>query len=220
MTNAPTPPPAIKQKPTRSPRQRKLVLGVWIAVAFIAILVAVTGQSGTVSKTSGSTTTAPSAKAEFKAWAAKIRQQLAVCTAETMNVQIVLGQALQDSSQSNLVALSVKAKDAQPLCQMGGTNDILDIGQNNPPSGYPTLSSFPLDLQIWADQDNAAVIGDVEKVANSNGSTASVSSLISDATSADESAATLENQIKQAAQKAGINNFEGLGLPVWGLQQK
>ena len=57
-------------------------------------------------------------------------------------------------------------------------------------------------------------------MANSNGSTASVSSLISDATSADESAATLENQIKQAAQKAGINNFEGLGLPVWGLQQK
>ena len=56
------------------------------------------------------------------------------------------------------------------------------------PAGHPTLQSFRLDFQIWADQENAAVIGDVEKFANSGGSTASVSSLISGVSSADQAA--------------------------------
>ena len=104
---------------------------------------------------------------------------------------------------------------------MTSNNDILNLGNDNPPNGYPTLSSITSDIQVWADQDNQGVIIDVGKVANSNGtSTQDVANLISDSQQADSDAKAIESELATAANQAGVKNFSGLGLPIWGITQK
>ena len=121
--------------------------------------------------------------AAFTSWANKIRGELAVCEAGTVDTGIALSKMIQSSATaSDFVSGSLAAKNAAPGCSITSNNGILDINTTNPPSGYPTLKSITSDLQIWADQDDQQVIIDVGKVANSNGnSTSAISSLISDA---------------------------------------
>jgi hypothetical protein len=104
---------------------------------------------------------------------------------------------------------------------MTSNNDILNLGTDNPPNGYATLSSFSSDISVWADQEDQGVIIDVGKVANSNGnSTQDVANLISDSQQADADANALMGELSTAAKQAGVRNFTNLGLPIWGITQK
>jgi hypothetical protein len=124
-------------------------------------------------------------------------------------------------TSSDFVTASLAAKNGAPACSMTSSNAILDLGNDSPPSGYPTLSSFSTDISVWADQEDQGVIIDVGKLANSNGnSTQDVTNLISDSQQADSDANTLMGELATAAKRAGVHNFTNLDLPIWGITQK
>jgi hypothetical protein len=108
---------------------------------------------------------------------------------------------------------------------MDSNNDILALYTFEPPTGYTSLSGngwggFGQFLQQWANSDTSQVLGDIQSVANDPTSTKDVANLLSDSQKADADATAINAAAKTAAVQAGIKHFSGLGLPVWGLQQK
>jgi hypothetical protein len=215
-------------KSTKTPKTSKFSRrGRWslaiVLVVLIAIIVAVSDHSSTPTLTvAPTTTTAPAHHKIFVAWVNRVRSDLQVCIASTEDVEIALAEMLGTSpTSSDFVTASLAAKNGAPACSMTSSNGILDLGTDNPPNGYPTLSSFSSDISVWADQEDQGVIIDVGKVANSNGnSTQDVTNLISDSQQADADANTLMGELATAAKQAGAPNFTNLGLPIWGITQK
>jgi hypothetical protein len=201
-----------------STQRRFLIFVVFVAVlaAIGAIIAGVTGGKKSATPTHSSQTKT------FVAWVNSVRSDLQVCIASTEDVEIALTGMLGTSpTSSDFVTASLAAKNAAPACSMTSSNAILDLDNDTPPSGYPTLSSFSSDISVWADQDDQGVIIDVGKVANSDGnSTQDVTNLISDSQQADAEANTLMRELSTAAKQAGVRNFTNLGLPIWGITQK
>lgn len=190
--------------------------GALVVLAIVATLV-LPAAAGAAAK--------PTAKqAAFLSWANKIRHDLAPCVAGSEDTEIELSTILSKGSsvgQGDFVSLATAAKNGAPLCAIVSNNGILNINSTSPPSGYPSLKSVTSDLQIWADREDQQVIIDTGKVATTNGnSTDAAANLLSDSQKSDQDAAQINAEVKAAAHRAGVKNWKGLGLVIWGLQSK
>jgi hypothetical protein len=150
----------------------------------------------------------------------QVNKDLGSCIVGIGTTQIELGQSLKSSTETNLINLYQAAKKAEGPCDIVQDNNLLNLGTLNPPSGYPSLKNFSIEIQIWADSTSVTVLKDVEKVANNPSSTDSISNLLSDSQTADTDARELNHLAGEAAKRVGIKNTGGDMLLYWDLTEK
>jgi len=159
---------------------------------------------------------------DFNDFADQVKSDLSTCTNMADLVQIELGGYLVngDSSNFNLVQLDTDSKSAQTACDEAKDGKLASLASLDPPSSISyiqSLSSAAGDTLLWATNDTTAVLHDLQRLAESNGSgVANASQLSTDVAQADHDAGTVRYDFSNAAQRLGIRNFEGVGLITWG----
>lgn len=159
----------------------------------------------------------------YNTLATTVKTDLAGCTAGADDALAAVGLIIQEGSnagEADLVQLDTISKQAQTLCDETKDNDILNLGGLSVPgsiSGMSGLGNVPPDAASWASDDVAAVLHDIQNIAESNGSTVGdASQLQSDESTADSDSTAIYNSFHDAATTLGIAtpaiglvNFEG-----------
>jgi hypothetical protein len=222
---------AAKVKVAKPWYKRKLF---WFVAAIIFIAIAANagssskgGNSETTSSTANSNSSNTNssnnsgAQSALSAYFKQVNYDLSLCVAGIGATQIELSQALSsNATTSDYVSLYSAAKQAEGPCDIVQNNDLLNLGTMDPPSGYPSLNSFSIDAQTWADSDSVTVLKDVEAVANNPSSTADTANLLDDSQSADADGRALVEEAGKAAAAVGIKNTGGNEIIYWGLTEK
>jgi hypothetical protein len=167
--------------------------------------------------TSGATSRAGRA---LNAYFRQVNKDLQSCVVGIGTTQIELSLTLKSSTESNLINLYRAASKAEGPCDIVQNNNLLNLGTLNPPSGYPSLKNYSIEIQIWADSTSVTVLKDVEKVANDPSSTAAISNLLVASQTADANARELNHLAGEAAKKVSIKNTGGDMLIYWDLSEK
>ena len=206
-------------KSARAPGTRRFTKrGRWslaiVLVVVIGIIIAVSGHSSTPP-------THAQEVAAFSSFASTVNQDLSICTASASDIEVEVGELLQNPSsvsQSDLATLDTDSKTAQGSCDQAQNNDILNLGSMSVPGALASLSSlqsFPIDANNWATGDTTAVLHDIQNIAESNGSAvADESQLQTDTATADQDASALNSALAQAAQQLGVKT-PSIGLVTW-----
>jgi hypothetical protein len=229
VATAPTPKitPKVARANAQAARAKARALRPWykkkrfwlLGIVAIIVIASLVGSSSNKNGNGGAPTTAPASPgAALTAYFKQVNSALSRCVIGIGATQIELGQALGTGATSaDYVNLYSAAKQAEGPCDPVQNSALNNIGLSSAPSGYPSLSNFGIDAQIWASSDSVKVLKDIEAYANDPSSTADVATLISDADTADADAHTLNSQAAQAAGKAGVKNIGGDNLLYWGL---
>jgi hypothetical protein len=190
-----------------------------LGIVAIIVIVNIANSNKSGSGGGSTATTAPvNAGAALTAYFKQVNSALSRCVVGIGATQIELGQALgANATSADYVNLYRAANQAEGPCDPVQNDALNNIGLGSAPSGYPSLSNFGIDAQIWASSDSVKVLKDIEAYANDPSSTADVATLITDADTADADAHTLNSQAAQAAGKAGVKNIGGDMLLYWGL---
>lgn len=186
-------------------------------LALVVVAIAVAGNLAAVAP-SGATSKAGKALSKYFK---QVNADLQSCIVGIGTTQIELGYALKaNATPADLVNLYSAARQAEGPCDIAQNNNLLNLGSYNPPSGYPSLNNFSLEIQIWADSDSVTVLKDVEALANHPSSTSAASNLILDAQSADAAAHQLNAWAARAAKRDHVKNTGGDMLLYWNLSTK
>jgi hypothetical protein len=201
---------------------------IWIAIigALIVFAISQNGSSQNGSTTDNAVNSGSGSSTDAQAmgnYLRQVRSELNMCNNSALVASIQLSTILSNPSaatSSDYVSLALYGKEGAANCAMFTNDGVYQASSNSPPSGYDSLKDFQTNIGVWADQYMHKVLADIEAVGNNPYSNSAVVNLISDSQQADSLAAMLESAASDAATQAGMQNFKGLNLSVWGISAK
>jgi hypothetical protein len=214
--------PSAKKRPVLTPQQRQRRNARVIAVGIGAIVVVALIVANQHSKPQAPGTGSPSDKARAKvaldAFFTQLKRDASYCSAATVDAQISLGEILlaKPPTSGQFVQAAIVGNNGQAACNSNSNNNTNNLSLDTPPSGYPSLDSFAGLPGVWATDEDVA-LNAFTKLMDSNGnSTAALANFTTAYRTADGDAQLIESELIEAAHKAGIARFRGIGLPMWG----
>ncbi len=210
------------------PKSNKKKKTIWVAIIAVLIVIGIVqnGSNSNSSSTNNSNSSASSSSSDAQTmgnYLRQVRSELNMCNNSALVASIQLTTILSNPSaatSSDYISLALYGKDGASNCSMSSNNGVYLASSNNPPNGYDSLKDFQTNVGVWADQYMTKVLSDIEAVGNDPSSNSAVVNLISDSQQADSLASMLESAASDAASQAGVQNFKGLNLSVWGISAK